>query len=84
MTETTIYGELWYKVIAKPRYDQRLADQLRRAHNRTLRSRMQGQKAVDIPVSFAEEVTKLSNGKATAKRTIIEPETGFYNGELRS
>ena len=81
MTETTVYGELWHKVIAKPRYDQRLADQLRRAHNRIIFGE---QKPVDIPVSFAEEVTKLSQGKATAKRIIIEPESGFYNGELRS
>lgn len=82
MKITTVYGELYLREIARPHRDQRLATQLRRAHNRAVDRILNGQKPVDLPVSFAENVTALSQGKATAKRVSIE--TGFYNGELRS
>ena len=84
MKPTTVYSDLWYQVIARPRYDKRLADQLRRAHNRAVMKRINGEKATDVPVSFDEEVTALSQGKATAKRTIIEPLSSFNHAELRS
>ena len=77
----TIYIDLWYQVIARPRYDRRLADSLRRAHNRIVYGK---QKAVDVPVALTEQVAALSQNRATAKRVVIEPETGFYNGEMRS
>ena len=84
MRITTVYSELYIREIARPHRDQRLADQLRRAHNRIVAKAVNGKKPVVVDVAFAEEVTALSQGKATAKRIIIEPETGFYNGELRS
>ena len=59
----TIYSDLWYKVIATPRYDKRLADSLRRAHNRAIQARRKSFGGHD-----SESVSRLENGRATAIR----------------
>ena len=82
MKPTTVYGDQYFQEVAKPHPDWVLATQLRRAHNRALRRRSRGQKPVDVPVSFDEQVTALSQGKATAKR--VSAGSGFYHGEMRS
>ena len=79
MKITTVYSELYMREIARPHRDQRLADQLRRAHNRIVYGK---QKPAVVDADFAEEVTALSQGRATGKRLVID--TGFYNGEMRS
>ena len=81
MKTTTVYGDLYFQEVAKPRPDRYLANQLRRAHNRIVYGK---QKAVEVPVALTEQVAAMSQGKATGKRVVIEPETGFFNGEMRS
>jgi len=63
----TIYSDLWYKVIATPRYDKNVADRLRRAHNHALQRRM---KSTDAG-RFGTEVSELDQGQATGLRTIF-------------
>ena len=61
----TIYSDLWYKLIAQPRYDKKVADRLRRAHNHAIQRRM---KSTDAG-RFGTEVACLESGKATGLRT---------------
>ena len=65
----TIYSDLWYKLIATPRYDKKVADRLRRAHNRLLSRRMRRADAGDWGV----EVTRLEDGQATELRATYPP-----------
>lgn len=59
----TIYSDLWYKVIATPRYDKRVADKLRLAHNHLIQRKIKSASAGE----FGVDVARLENGKATAK-----------------
>lgn len=61
---TTVYSDLWYQVIARPRYDKKLADSLRRAHNRLLQRRLKSAIAGEMGV----EVSRIENGHATGLR----------------
>lgn len=61
----TIYIDLWYKLIATPRYDKRVADRLRRAHNHAIQKRVRSTDAG----RFGTEVACLETGKATGLRT---------------
>ena len=61
----TIYSDLWYKVIATPRYDKRVADKLRLAHNHLIQRKMKSASAGE----FGVEVSRLNGDKATAKMT---------------
>ena len=60
----TIYSDLWYKVIATPRYDKRVADRLRLAHNHLLQRKMKAATAGE----FGVDVSRLEDGKATVLR----------------
>lgn len=65
MTEerpTTIYSDLWYKVIATPRYNKRVADSLRCAHNHLLQRRRRN---AIIGGFGGVDVSRMENGKAT-------------------
>lgn len=64
----TIYSDLWYKLITTPRYDKRIADRLRRAHNHAIQRRMKF--AADICEGV--EVSELREGQATGLRTTWE------------
>ena len=50
---TTIYSDLWYKVIAQPRYDKRVAKALRLAHNHALQRKMKSANAGEFGVEVA-------------------------------
>lgn len=60
---TTIYSDLWYKVIATPRYNKRVADSLRRAHNHLLQRRRRSARAGGFG---GVDVSRMENGKATS------------------
>lgn len=60
----TIYSDLWYKVIAQPRYDKKVADSLRRAHNRLLQRKAKRTRTGE----FGVDVSRLENGRATGLR----------------
>ena len=59
---TTIYLDLWYKVIATPRYNKRVADCLRRAHNHLLQRKRRSARAGGFG---GVDVSRMENGKAT-------------------
>ncbi len=61
---TTIYSDLWYKVIAQPRYDKKVADSLRRAHNHLLQRKAKRTSTGE----FGVDVARLEAGNATALR----------------
>ena len=61
---TTIYSDLWYKVIAQPRYDKRVAKALRLAHNHLLQRKAKS----NVAGEFGIDVAKLEYGKATQMR----------------
>jgi hypothetical protein len=67
----TIYLELWYKVIATPRYDKKVADKLRLAHNHLLQRRAKS----TVAGEFGVDVSRLENGKATGMRVTSPPVT---------
>ncbi len=59
---TTIYIELWYKLIATPRYNKRVANSLRLAHNHLL----QRKRRSAIAGGFGGvDMSRMENGKAT-------------------
>ena len=60
----TIYSEMWYKVISQPRYNKKVADSLRRAHNHLLQRRMRAA----VSGEFGVDVARLEAGKATGLR----------------
>jgi hypothetical protein len=64
----TIYSDLWYKLIATPRYDKKVADRLRRAHNHLLQRKV---KSADAG-RFGTEVSELREGRAVGLRTTRE------------
>ena len=57
----TIYSDLWYKLIATPRYDKKIADRLRRAHNHALQRRAKNAKGDFEGV----DVSRIENDRAT-------------------
>lgn len=60
----TIYLELWYKVIAQPRYNKKVADRLRLAHNHLIQRRAKS----NVTGEFGVDVSQLENGRATCLR----------------
>lgn len=65
----TIYLELWYKLIATPRYNKKVADRLRRAHNHAIQKRVRSTDAA----RFGTEVSRLEYGTATGLRVTSPP-----------
>lgn len=59
---TTIYSDLWYKLIATPRYNKPVADSLRRAHNHLLQRKRRSARAGGFG---GVDVSRMENGKAT-------------------
>ncbi len=72
----TIYSDLWYKVIAQPRYDKKVADSLRRAHNRLLQRRLKSAVAGVMGV----EVSRIEEGRATGLRATYYPHVDYEDG----
>lgn len=60
----TIYSDLWYKVIATPRYDKRIAQTLRLAHNHLIQRRTKS----NVAGEWGVEVSQIENGRATGLR----------------
>ena len=67
----TIYSDLWYKVIATPRYNKKVADRLRLAHNHLLQRKAKS----NVAGEFGVDVSQLENGKATGLRVSSPPVT---------
>ena len=55
---------MWYRVIAQPRYDKKIAKALRLAHNHLLQRRAKS----NVAGEFGVDVSRLEAGKATGLR----------------